>query len=801
MADDKAATGPTTANNRVRGNERFLRANSPAMDFADGFPVGNGRIGAMVFGGPARMVFVINHFDLYWRPEAQAKMRRGFWAGVRRMFRGQQWRQLRDATNNAFAGWGRTELGSFQPAAILEIWPELPTGATNYERWMDLNSGTVGMSCRIGRRRLSLSVRTLANVPAFQIGLSTTLPDGLTARVRLYRPFDARFVEPAVDAATDCLTLRHGWDAESTQYEVAVKLTAARFDKRSLSDQPHRAAVMGGHSPTVHHPDAHDHAQAQGIVRGTGQLHLHVAVDVQHGQTPRAAAILRRRSPARRDAETVAALKRASLELPGGDSDDPTAPAHFQRRWRIGRHLFTSATFPGGWPPNLQGIWNDRSHPVCNSDYHLDLNLQMAMWHVPTGNLLEYHDPLFRLIDRMVPGARENARCIFNMRGLALPVTTVGHGEGLHYLDCWVGTSGWVLDHYWRHWRYTLDREFLAHRFYPLLREVCRFYLDYLQDDNGRLVIYPSQSPENRIPSRANSFHGLNSTFDLAIFRDVLERTSAAADILGIADEVANEAKAALPRLAHFPTAPDGRLREMEDHEFQRGHRHFSHLYPVFPSGRIGIDGGAARRGAIMAMDAFERWPTTGQAEWFARVGYGAWAGWTYPVMACTFARLGLGERALRAMEAFSQAFSYPSGLARCFERDDLGFGIHASADIGQWIEIDSSCAVTAAVQELLLQSHGNVLRLLPALPRQWHDGRFEGWLAEGGFEVAAEWQRGLLRHATVRSLLGQPCCLRVNPRWRLRVTSRGSPVQGQLRGRLLTIPTQPGQTIELQTS
>jgi alpha-L-fucosidase 2 len=354
-----------------------------------------------------------------------------------------------------------------------------------------------------------------------------------------------------------------------------------------------------------------------------------------------------------------------------------------------------------------------------------------------------------------------------------------------------------VLDHYWQHWRYTQDRAFLRDRFYPVLREVCRFYLDYLQDDGQRLVIYPSQSPENRIPQRSHSFHGLNSTYDLAIFRDVLERTDQIARLLSLRDEVAQEAAAALPRLAAFARAGDGRLREMEDHEFQRGHRHFSHLYPVFPSGRIGIDD-PLRTAAIQALDAVDRYPSTGEAPWFARVGYGAWAGWTYTVKACTLARLGLAQRAARALEGYARAFTYPSGLARCFEREDLGFGIQSSPDIGQWIEIDSSCAAVAAIQEMLLQSHGGVLRLLPALPRAWDQGQFTGWRGEGGFIVDAQWRRGRLRHAVIRSELGGPCRLRLPTNHDWRITRGSRPVAGALARNILTLDTRPGQRLEV---
>lgn len=777
----------------------MLISHSPAMDFADGYPIGNGRIGVMCFGGPARLIFVINHSDLWYRPSSQAHTRPGFWTDIQEKARAGAWEEVGHAIEHAFDSWNVSDEGSFQVGAFVELWMELPDGAWEYRRSLDIKTGIAATEFVGEGQHYSVQAAPDHSAPAASIKITTDNPRGIRGRLRLYRPADVRFEKPVTSGDSSRLRLGMGF-GEGTNFEMRLAIQGTSFDSARIDCSEFLPISGGGHLQAQHadgHPDLQPHANVSAaLVPGAQEILLQVRIDV-FGQHDTSQITTSQCSDPQLSAHEI--LSRAELHLSGKATTEPHSPAHFQKLWEIGRYLLAASSHPQGLPPNLQGIWNDKVAPVCNSDWHLDLNLQMAMWHIPTGNLLEFHEPFFRLIDRLVPGARQNAACLFDMRGLAFPACTYGHGEGRKYLDAWVGTSGWLMQHYWKHWRYTLDREFLHIRFYPLLREVARFYLDYLLEDNGRLIILPSVSPENRIPERGNFFYGCNSTFDLAIFREVFVHLLAVAHELKETDALIAETRGALRKLADYPCADDGRLREMEDYEFQKGHRHLSHLYPLFPGDEITPENPRLFRAAELAIAHFRRWPTTGTTDWFMKTGYDAWAGWTYPWLACCYARLGRGDEALAMLQRYAAAFQCDGGLGFCFEKHDLGFGIHWRPDIGKWIEIDAACSATAAIQEMLLQSHGGVLRLLPACPLTWRAGSFRGFRAEGGFEVDADWD-DRQRQIVVQSLAGQTCRVSSHNVNGLKIKTRdGGSVEPIFKDHTFDFATKPGASYEIE--
>jgi len=750
------------------------------MDFADGYAVGNGRIGVMTFGGPGKLVFVVNHYDLWHRPPVKMKAAKGLWPRVRKLAEEGRWPECGKTARSVLSQFGAKDRGVFEVGAYVEIWPELMDGAMAYERTLDTATGVASHAWEDDEHWYRVDVVPDDRRPAVTIRLSTDRPDGWKARVRLYRPADERRDQPTVRGSADELGLRMRFPYGGS---FDVVLAGKRvFDEKRLDQAPRSGLFLrpdGGNldllarQQTVLHADLIPHANVQAPLRGARKnITLRLAIDVSQTRTRADArpAVAARPRPASRLRAESKTLMRAGVELPGS-VHDLDSPAHYQHLYDVGRYLFSASCFPGGLPPNLQGIWNNRVSPPCNSDYHMDINLGMAMWHTATGNLIDCEQALFRLIDMMVPGARKNARCIFGMRGLSFPGGSDGQGEGRSHSTFYLSISASLMEFGLRHWHYTRDRTFLRDRFVPILREVCRFYLDYLQEVDGRLIVRPSTSPENRIPEREFEQFGTNSTCDLAHFRFVFDTVIRTSRILDLGrDRLAEEARAALEKLAPYPTTANGALTELEDYEWAKGHRHFSHLLPVYPLGMITPDTPKLWRAARLALERFESYPPTGTVDWMGEFGYDTWAGWTYALLAVMWARMGDGDRALARLKRFSRGFRTDGGLGLCFANEDFGFGLTSCPLHGRWIQVDAAYGAVAAVQEMLLQSYGGVLRLLPALPRSWREGRCHGFRTEGGFEVDIEWRRGRLEAAEIKSLLGEPCRLKLPSRRTYRV-------------------------------
>ena len=255
-----------------------------------------------------------------------------------------------------------------------------------------------------------------------------------------------------------------------------------------------------------------------------------------------------------------------------------------------GRYLLISSARPGGWPANLQGVWNGDYEPAWSSDYHNDENIQLTYWQALPGGLPELLLPLFDYHESHLDDYRANARRVFGCAGIVIPICQSTHG--LLFPERWAnwtGAAGWIAQSYYLYWEYTRDREFLAGRALPFMREVARFYEDFLvEGPDGSLMFAPSLSPENSPPAAHGSMVTINATMDVAIAREVLANLVAGTTAIGDDDEAAHWA-ALLGRLPSYQVSARGALREwmwpgLDD---QPNHRHHSHLYPLFPGYEI----------------------------------------------------------------------------------------------------------------------------------------------------------------------------------------------------------------------
>jgi alpha-L-fucosidase 2 len=409
--------------------------------------------------------------------------------------------------------------------------------------------------------------------------------------------------------------------------------------------------------------------------------------------------------------------------------DDPAFTAlHFQ----YGRYLLISSSRPGSQAANLQGIWNDRVAPPWQSNYTLNINSEMNYWLAESTNLPECVSPLVDLVRGLAKSGARTAAEMYGARGW------VAH----HNSDLWRGTAAydgpqgiwpmggaWMCVQLWDRYDYGRDKRYLA-EIYPLMRGACEFFLDVLvpHPDKGWLVTNPSMSPENS--HHPGQMLCAGPTMDMQILRDLFDRTARAAEVLGGDATFRSEITATRARLAPNQIGGAGQLQEwLEDWDTtapEPTHRHVSHLYGLYPSGQVDVHttpelAAAARRSLEL------RGPGTEDD------------GWAVALRSIMWARLGDAERAHSTLQLlFAPTRQNPNVLNGT-----------------TYYQVDANLGGPTAVAEMLLQSVGDEIRVLPALPTAWPRGAVRGLRARGGFEVDTTWRDGRLARATLHSTLG----------------------------------------------